>query len=519
MMNSVPVELVASLENLSANERLDSWNKGVEDILKTTSIGDLETSSSSSPDDIWMASNLLHDRTLQALLQEQQDVESLESQSEENSRYALNEWKELSSDSKIAALEVLNPLLRACKNWLRWFLHAYAASPSPHNITPMQGKEMERFKTKPMLELYMLLMDELSFSQPDMSRNAALLLFYCTFNPIPSSDENSQSTYAFLVRECKFFSRMIKNLATTDSVPLCVALVRNAHNLVASFPPSVPELKQSAFTMDDGAERSSWIGETSDPITIETIFRRLLEYVLFDSESGTPFPGDASDLRAELVQEIMRTFYAIRLGQELHTDSQLMGTFCRLINMDRNEKRTVDCKLASITVLMDSGEEASRILQQDGETIKSLLQMLDLQITQTINSSQVDDTGSATLIPILVVLYKFCQNNKAFREATTMSVFPECEEPHFRRLVAAEQQRSPRARNMSPLDAPEGSLRKRLIQLLTWTHSQTKRLAGELLWILCNDDSQEFVYRVGMGNALPLLSQKGLAQLPANTFS
>lgn len=171
--------------------------------------------------------------------------------------------------------------------------------------------------------------------------------------------------------------------------------------------------------------------------------------------------------------------------------------------------------------------------------------LLSQQISKTIHSNRIDDTSCTSLLPCLVVLYKFCQVNPTFLQATTEAVFPSETEIHFRRLIAEREQHqeqqehhhhqqppSPTGQgksttnnktttttNWSPLDAPHGTLRHDLIKLLTWPHSSTKRFAGELLWILCKQNPQEFVYRVGMGNALPLLSQKGLASLPANAYS
>ena len=64
---------------------------------------------------------------------------------------------------------------------------------------------------------------------------------------------------------------------------------------------------------------------------------------------------------------------------------------------------------------------------------------------------------------------------------------------------------------MSPLDAPKDTLRGKLVVLLSWAESYIKRCTAELLWTLCNSNGIEYVHRVGLGNALPLLNAKGLA--------
>jgi hypothetical protein len=67
---------------------------------------------------------------------------------------------------------------------------------------------------------------------------------------------------------------------------------------------------------------------------------------------------------------------------------------------------------------------------------------------------------------------------------------------------------------MGPLDAPKDTLRGKLVMLLSWAESYIKRCTAEFLWALCNSSANEYVHRVGMGNALPLLNAKGLASIP-----
>lgn len=64
-----------------------------------------------------------------------------------------------------------------------------------------------------------------------------------------------------------------------------------------------------------------------------------------------------------------------------------------------------------------------------------------------------------------------------------------------------------------PLDAPWGSLRWKLIKLMTSNDSNLKRCASELLWTICGS-SDKFVRRTGYGNAVHMLGIKGLVQLP-----
>mmetsp|Transcript_31111 Transcript_31111/g.47649 ORF Transcript_31111/g.47649 Transcript_31111/m.47649 type:complete len:127 (+) Transcript_31111:2-382(+) len=123
-------------------------------------------------------------------------------------------------------------------------------------------------------------------------------------------------------------------------------------------------------------------------------------------------------------------------------------------------------------------------------------------------------------MPILVVLKKFASTNSKILKSVKEFIFPlDAETDTFQPKAKAEMGKCGHqglgAKNMAPLDAPKGSLRWKLIRLMTWTESYTKRATGELLWTLCGNDPREFVLRTGFGNALPLLSLKGHIQLPA----
>ena len=52
-----------------------------------------------------------------------------------------------------------------------------------------------------------------------------------------------------------------------------------------------------------------------------------------------------------------------------------------------------------------------------------------------------------------------------------------------------------------PIDAPPGTLRHRLLSLMTSLKSGAKRYATELVWELCSRDQEEFSLRAGFGNA------------------
>ena len=68
---------------------------------------------------------------------------------------------------------------------------------------------------------------------------------------------------------------------------------------------------------------------------------------------------------------------------------------------------------------------------------------------------------------------------------------------------------------MAPLDAPPGTLRRRLVDLMTHLDPGVKRGACELLWELSDRESTRFVLRTGFGNAVHFLGIRGCVDMPA----
>mmetsp|Transcript_23925 Transcript_23925/g.54928 ORF Transcript_23925/g.54928 Transcript_23925/m.54928 type:complete len:311 (-) Transcript_23925:156-1088(-) len=307
----------------------------------------------------------------------------------------------------------------------------------------------------------------------------------------------------------------------TSSIPLNTALMRNIHNLASSSAKAIQPLSDARVTTQyTVTKKPDWAPQSTTEMSFLVISQHLLEYCIKE-----PFPGDPEDLRSEIVQEIMRTYYAMRVGNELETKVEVFNSICRLIalpstTVDEKDRRVLESKGSAISVLMDSGPGvAKRMLKEDADSLSSLLDLLETLISETLESGRVDDAGAASLTPILVVLYKFCQTTNEFCVAVKEKVFPPESEEHFHALVQEEKAKSAKAANMPPLDAPDGTLRSKLIKLLTWPQSHIKRFAGELLWLLSGGDPQEFVYRVGMGNGMPILGMKGFAQMPAHAYS
>ena len=61
-----------------------------------------------------------------------------------------------------------------------------------------------------------------------------------------------------------------------------------------------------------------------------------------------------------------------------------------------------------------------------------------------------------------------------------------------------------------PVDAPVGTMRAMLCTLMTDLEPTLKRCASELLWVLCDEQADEFTMRTGFGNAVHMLQLRGI---------
>lgn len=151
--------------------------------------------------------------------------------------------------------------------------------------------------------------------------------------------------------------------------------------------------------------------------------------------------------------------------------------------------------------------------------VKVLCNLLDEHFTdfekisheERCNSVVTTSTPSVALLsPILVLLIKIATLSSSGRDELKSIIFPnpwissgedDCEE---------EVPTDYLQQKMDPTDIPRGTLRARLIGMMTSLDSVLKRYCAELLYELCDKSTGEFVSRTGFGNAIALMQIKGL---------
>ena len=424
----------------------------------------------------------------------------------------LDSWKE----NKIAFLEKIEwsdlcSFVRTIKNWWRWYLQIY----QPQKVSQLDGDNVGRivdpWRSIGMLEALLLLIEAFADHSKSVptdcpssngSQHVSNLFFYITY-PFSVNDASLSESYHFMTSHCQLMDRFLSLLIRPDvGMPLRLSILRNVHNALVSFPKVAIEPVSNAFLSVSLTSAPDWIyPNESNNFTYSSVLPDLLLHAL-------KFPNDSASWdyprNSELVVETLRCCYALNATM----DSRWHKIFAAILQLDvAKEQSFLDCQCAVVPMLMDAPHSFRDNLTE--ESILALVRILDHQATKVVLQDRcVDDRAAAALNPILAVLYKLCVDHHGTGTIRSL-VFPDWQERSDRETP----------KNMTPTDAPEGTLRWKLIQLLTWPQGFVKRLAGELLFVLCDSQQPEFIYRVGMGNAVAFLSIKGLIQLPGSVHS
>jgi len=311
-------------------------------------------------------------------------------------------------------------------------------------------------------------------------------------------------------------------LMSSHSVPVMLSLFRNVHNLVWSAPTITSKLNKAFEEYDKPSIDTA--------VNILSVLVSLLAWTL---RSKPDFPGNKNfDRRSELATEILRVLFAIRSNSALITKkleesnpdimTQLGILLVDILHLPNKDRRTYECKLAVLTLLMDPPQTYCHFLVVN-KAIDPLLTILWLQLNDVliVNGGSVRGENNITsILPVLVVLNKLSQFHITIKSHVKEYIFPPTAEAgpnDTSDLQKSENDKiiaSPSGKNMKPINAPPGTVRWKLIRLMTSIDSNVKRCASELLWTLCDGDSKEYVTRTGFGNAVHMLGIKGIVQIP-----
>ncbi|KAL7426012.1 hypothetical protein ACHAXH_000200 [Discostella pseudostelligera] len=532
---------VTELKSDNVVQSLERWNDDLENQLLagtvqkpsfTATDENSESNCSQSPTVLRHAANNLH----ASILAQIDPSFSVDCDCDDDAEADKATWavvNSLSDGSRSAYAESLDlrllaNLLRAAGLFLRW--HAQVVQPSSHSLaSPMGGNSsqlsmvvspMTRLKMGSMIMLYGSLLDmEIVATLPDVPRFASICLFRATYG----NDDVTTSARRQFANSQQGISYLMKALVTGEQpASRLFSIVRNIHHLIASCPESIPKMEHELHILTISMVEDENIEGKHGLIEV------LVATLAWACRSEPPFPGGPSDRRSDLVLEILRALYALdpsnpsKSLRPTQSTMEFIGVIlCELLHFPNSDERVYAIKLAVVALLLDAPNEFNDHLASTN-CVKRLVEILSYQasvvVIERTNSSAED---AAAVVPILLALQRLVQSNESAHKVVKEAVFPPEDESEFEQKAMAEIAKGKtegkvNAMNMAPLDAPRGTLRWKLIQLMTWTETTVKRSACELLWELCDGDSTQFVLRTGFGNAIHFLGIKKCVNLPEN---
>jgi hypothetical protein len=428
-------------------------------------------------------------------------------------------------DRSVAAAGSLGPdrwrplaaLLRATGLFMRW-----AAGPPPppssSSLSSSTPSLIGRLRSRGMLSLYAGLLDaDVPDAGPDVPRFASACIFRATYGD-DAGTASARGAFVDSADGCARLARaLLRRGGDHQPVSRLFSVVRNVHHLMASCPASIPRMERSIESLAGAAGDDGGRGGLPGAL-VATMARAC--------RCGPPLPeADPGDRRPDLVLEVLRALYAFcangRSAPSGVATAQIGIMLCELLRYPSADGRLYEIKLAVVSLLLNAPREYGGYLLNNGgvEPLIEIMERQTLLVVVERTGSSADD--AAAVVPILLVMMRLVQSDESVSKVVKDAVFPPDSEIAFGRKAEAEigkgrSEGKVDAKNMAPLDAPSGTLRWRLIRLMTWRESNVKRSACELLWALCGGNSTQFVLRTGFGNAIYFLGIKGCVKLPAS---
>jgi hypothetical protein len=457
-------------------------------------------------------------------------------------------------DLNVDDIYTLSQMIRASKNLIRW--NRSMVMQMRKSKTNVSGSDSyvsstERLCSVGMVSLYMHIlqsvmcvsavsvststqMASLKDSMDDLAKQCSLALFHSTFSQAPEPCcKRALQGFVSELNGVEVIARLLV-APTEGSVNLMLCLIKLVHNIVGTFNNATKfdDALATCDTRTSQLEQQHHYQQQSVKLNLFTILVATLAWAL-RSESVFPSPNKA-DRRPDLIIEIIRVLFALRSGnsktvQKMEAENVEMMTqmgvlIVDILKLPHQDQRCYECKLAVLLLLMNTPKDYGSFLVVNN-AIEELLAIFLFQLNTIIveGAGDLQSESNATIIlPILIVLNQLVDGNAQIREQVKNYIFPPEDEANFMTKVEEHRQTvmsTPESKrggkkNMHPLDAPVGTTRWKLINLMTWTESNVKRCASEFLWNICRKDPNQFMLRCGFGNAVHMLGIKGLYKIP-----
>lgn len=468
------------------------------------------------------------------------------------------------TEKSIKEVKLFSLWIRTCKNLIRWNRMHYMKIRLNNNrnaqSTGGSGTEQqlhqwsvatERLCSVGMVSLYLQILNFFIYKTvsndimggtltlDDVARQCSTILFYATYGQAP--EPCCQKALREFVSSLNGIRVIAKILVTPTkececSVATMLWLIKLVHNLVSSVNHALFDFEK-AFREVEGDIQ----GVQCYQVNLYSILVATLGWSLSAEPSFVLCGPD--DKRPDLVVEIIRVLFAKQTvgtkassswkkqyeneNDELTKHLRMMVVF--ILQLPNKNQRFYECKLASLLLLMNDASNYVDLLVEHHNVVDQLLTILWLQLNTLLieHAGEVHSERNATIVlPILIVLNHLVSCNHDIWGKVKEYIFPSCDENVFLQKAEMHQkevsesqpeeetQRNGGRKNMHPIDAPVGTIRWKLIKLMTFSESNVKRCASELLWKICREDPGEFVLRCGFGNAVHMLGIKGLYTIP-----
>jgi hypothetical protein len=217
----------------------------------------------------------------------------------------------------------------------------------------------------------------------EVARNASLALFYSTLS-LSSTDDPKGLVH--LVDTLDFLPILLRMLLQSNTTPVVLSLIRLLHSALDSVPEIGPKLDSCCVDYEVGS--APWTPTSPDDHSEAITFRYILLGVLtWTLTSYPPFPGDASDRRADLAVEILRIFYILRVGKDWSCVADTHPVKVLMNVPGRDDPRSYQVKLATVTLLMDTPPSFAAFFLENG--MDALLQILDQQVSEVVDQTRL----------------------------------------------------------------------------------------------------------------------------------
>ena len=428
------------------------------------------------------------------------------------------------------------------------------------NSTPLSTQQNQQQQNQQQQQIQKTL-----YLRDNLAKQSCITLFHSTNNSNGGDSSSSSTTepiskkgfQALITPKSNVYGIpiLVRLLMTSTSTQLMLVLIKFLHSLVGTVPGImvlidaevksyyVQQLKQNneVDRDDDNSQQEQQQEPNIVSILISTLAWSIRSFPKI-STSTTPIPKN--DNRIDIAIEIIRVLFAIQnrhrsyykqiSDKDTPTMTQLGILIIDILHLPNNtHPKLYECKSTVVILLMDAPLEYTHFLYLN-ETISSLMRLLWIQLNQVVieNEGMVQGQASAaSILPILIVLNKLSLSHEEMKGCIKDEIFPpsstdsktsddEDNNGNDERKQKESNQvyesisSGAKSNNINPIDAPQGTIRWRLIKLMTWTESNVKRCASELLWTLCDGNSKEFVKRTGFGNAVHMLGIRGLVNIP-----